>query len=396
MVLRSGGRFGWRLKGYDAAAAPGGARAPAVPDESLPAVEGAIVEAIHLTKQLDGRLAVDDVSFAVREGELFALIGPSGSGKTTIVRMICGIYAADSGAVRLWGRRHVPWPRAFKNRFGYMPQSYSLYPRMTAAENLRYAAALHGVGRAATARRLAEVLELVDLTDQRARLAGEMSGGQRRRLALALSLMHDPELLFVDEPTAGLDPALRARLWTYFRQLTRAGRTVIVTTQYIDEAELTDRVAIMRTARLAALGTPLELAREAFGGEIVELHSPDLTAQAARALSRLEGVHDVAFADLETLQVVVDVAEEAAPRLLAALARWGCTVRAVGLRRPRFEDVFLRLTGVAPQPESSDLDTPGADAEAVIAHVPHAATGDAARSAGGVNGKDEADGPGEA
>jgi ABC-2 type transport system ATP-binding protein len=189
-------------------------------------------------------------------------------------------------------------------------------------------------------------------------------------LALATALVHDPELLFVDEPTAGLDPALRARLWAYFRQLTRAERTVVVTTQYIDEAELTDRVAILRDARLVALGSPNELARQAFGGEIVELRSTDLTIQAARALTHVEGVHDVAFVGLDALHVVVDVAEEAAPRLLSALVREGCTVRSIGLRRPRFEDVFLRLTGVAPAAEPHPFSETPASADTALTRLP--------------------------
>lgn len=326
------------------------AAAHTAPDDAT--APDAVVAVQHISKRLAGRLAVDDVSFDVRPGELFALIGPSGSGKTTTVRIICGVFTADHGMVRLLGQERRPWSRALKSRFGYMPQAFSLYPRMTATENLRYAAALHGMRVDTTARRLAEVLELVDLVDQRYRLAGDMSGGQRRRLALAVAMIHDPELLFVDEPTAGLDPALRARLWAYFRQLCSTGRSVVVTTQYIDEAELTDRVAIMRTARLAAIGSPTDLARTAFGGEIVELRSGDLTAQAARALAQLEGVHDVEFVGLDTLRVVVEIAEVAAPRLLGELARYGLTVRSIGLRRPRFEDVFLRLTGVAPEPEA--------------------------------------------
>ena len=334
--------------GY-APAPDGSGGAPQIPELAA----GAVAAVGHVSKRLSGHLAIDDISFDVQPGELFALIGPSGSGKTTTVRVICGVYAADAGRVRLLGHDQPPWPRDLRNRFGYMPQSFSLYPRMTAAENLRYAAGLHGLTRGVTKHRLSEVLDLVDLVDQRNRLAGEMSGGQRRRLALAIALIHDPELLFVDEPTAGLDPALRARLWAYFRQLATAGRSVVVTTQYIDEAELTDRVAIIRAARLIALGTPMDLARMAFGGEIVELRSGDLTVEAARALAQMEGVHEVTFADLETLRVIVDVAEEAAPRLLAMLARQGCTVRSIGLRRPRFEDVFLRLTGVIPGPESA-------------------------------------------
>lgn len=341
-------RLGGGARGWLSAWRDHGRPAPTDDDPLLLATVDpeSVVSLSSVSKRLDGRLAVGDLSFQIHRGTLFSLIGPSGSGKTTTVRLICGIYKADDGTVRLFGHVTAPWPREVRQRFGYMPQAYSLYPRMTAAENLRYAAALHGLDARTTSRRLRELFDLVDLSDQRHRLAGAMSGGQRRRLALATALVHDPELVFVDEPTAGLDPALRARLWAYFRQLTRAGRTVVVTTQYIDEAELTDRVAILRAARLVALGSPGELARQAFGGEIVELRSGDLTLQAARALTELEGVHDVAFAGLDALQVVVDVAEEAAPRLLSALVREGCTVRSIGLRRPRFEDVFLRLTGV--------------------------------------------------
>jgi ABC-2 type transport system ATP-binding protein len=329
-----------------------------------------IVSLSNVSKRLEGRIAVEHVSFQIHRGELFSLIGPSGSGKTTTVRLICGIYTADDGTVRLFGHFGAPWPRAVRERFGYMPQAYSLYPRMTAAENLRYAAALNGLDARSTSRRVRELLDLMDLSEQRNRLAGTMSGGQRRRLALATALVHDPELLFVDEPTAGLDPALRARLWAHFRQLTRNGRTVVVTTQYIDEAELTDRVAILREARLVALGTPSELARKALGGEIVELRSNDLTMRAAHALLDVEGVHDVAFVGLDALQVVVDVAEEAAPRLLSALVREGCTVRSIGLRRPRFEDVFLRLTGVTPASEGRGAAESTARGSARVTRVP--------------------------
>jgi ABC-2 type transport system ATP-binding protein len=337
-----------------------------------------VVSLRNVTKRLEGHVAVSDLSLQIQRGELFSLIGPSGSGKTTTVRLVCGIYTADDGTVRLFGQLGAPWPRSVRERFGYMPQAYSLYPRMTALENLRYAAALHGLDARTTARRVRALLELMDLVEQRHRLAGTMSGGQRRRLALATALVHDPELLFVDEPTAGLDPTLRARLWAHFRQLTRAERTVVVTTQYIDEAELTDRVAILRDAQLVALGSPTELAREAFGGEIVELRSTDLTLQAARALTSVEGVHDVAFVGLEALQVVVDVAEEAAPRLLSALVREGCTVRSIGLRRPRFEDVFLRLTGLAASAESYGHTDGSAHAGAALTRLP-LANGDSSR-----------------
>jgi ABC-2 type transport system ATP-binding protein len=173
-------------------------------------------------------------------------------------------------------------------------------------------------------------------------------------------------VLFVDEPTAGLDPALRARLWSYFRSLTGRGRTVIITTQHIDEAELTDAVAVLRAGRLVANGTPAALARQAFGGDVVLVQSADLTAKAARAVEQIAGVRGVRFADLETLEVVSERGEQVVPRILTVLAEEGCVVRAIGPRHPRFEEVFLRLTGVAPLPEfaGGDAETGGASAAA--------------------------------
>ncbi|HEY7779917.1 MAG TPA: ABC transporter ATP-binding protein [Ktedonobacterales bacterium] len=374
-MARSRGWAGWRgRKDHapgDRAQVPGASATPArAPSEHVTgtsdtlsggarerALGDASVETTHVFKRLGTHLAVIDVSVKVGRGELFALVGPSGSGKTSLVRLMCGIYAPDVGTVRLLGHDRLPWPPALKVRFGYMPQGFTLYPRLTVTENLRYAAALYGVDRATRERRLAEVIDLVDLGAQRDRLGGDLSGGQRRRLALAAPLMHDPELLFVDEPTAGLDPDLRARLWSYFRRIVSLGQSVVVTTQYLDEAELTDRVAVMRQGELVAAGSPADLARMAFGGEVVELRSADLTAAAARDLMQLEGVHEVTFADLETLRVVVVSASDAAPRLIAALVRAGCSVGAVTLRQPRFEDVFLRLVGDAGRFE------PSADAE---------------------------------
>jgi ABC-2 type transport system ATP-binding protein len=337
------------------------------------AAEPPVLQLERVTKRLDGREVLNDLSLAVPRRTLFALIGPSGSGKSTTVRLACGIYKPDSGTVRLLGYARAPWPRAVRARIGYMPQGDSLYPRLTISENLRYAGAVRGMARAAIHARLAELLRLVDLDAQRTQQAGRLSGGQRRRLALAIALVDDPEVLFVDEPTAGLDPALRARLWAHFRSLTGRGHTVVITTQHIDEAELTDQVAVLRGGRLVAHGSPAALAREAFGGDVVLVQSADLTAKAARAVEQIAGVQSVRFADLETLEVVSERGEQAVPRILTVLAEEGCVVRSIGPRRPRFEEVFLRLTGVAPVPESaatsgaSAADAP-ADATTEVRH----------------------------
>jgi ABC-2 type transport system ATP-binding protein len=316
-------------------------------------MEPVVLQLEGVTKRLEGREVVSDLSLAVAPRTLFALIGPSGSGKSTTVRLACGLYKPDAGTVRVLGHTHAPWPRAVRARIGYMPQGDSLYPRLTVSENLRYAGALRGLARAAVQARLADLLRLVDLEAQRTQQAERLSGGQRRRLALAVALVDEPDVLFVDEPTAGLDPALRARLWGYFRSLTSRGRTVVITTQHIDEAELTDQVAVLRGGRLVADGSPAILARQAFGGDVVLVQSADLTARAARAVEQIAGVQGVRFADLETLEVITERGEQAVPRILTVLAEEGCVVRSIGPRRPRFEEVFLRLTGVAPVPESA-------------------------------------------
>jgi ABC-2 type transport system ATP-binding protein len=332
------------------------------------AAEPPVLRMERVIKRLEGREVLSDLSLTVPARMLFALIGPSGSGKSTTVRLACGLYKPDAGTVSVLGHARAPWPRDVRARIGYMPQGDSLYPRLTVSENLRYAGALRGLGRAAIHARVADLLRLVDLEAQRAQQAGRLSGGQRRRLALAIALVDEPEVLFVDEPTAGLDPALRARLWTYFRALTGHGRTVVITTQHIDEAELTDEVAVLRGGRLVADGSPAALARQAFGGDVVLVQSADLTARAARAVEQIAGVRNVRFADLETLEVVSERGEQVVPRILTVLAEEGCVVRSIGPRHPRFEEVFLRLTGVAPVPQStttSDAGVPDGEASEV-------------------------------
>ena len=311
----------------------------AQPDEALPVV----LE--HVTKRLGKREALRDLSLEVHKGELFALVGPSGCGKTTTVRLMCHLYLPTSGTVRVLGHDHRQWPATLRERIGYMPQSVALYPRLTVEENLRYVASLYGLAYRQSAERIAALLALVELADARSALAANLSGGMRRRVALASALLHMPELIFVDEPTAGLDPALRVRLWRHFRALREQGRSLVVTTQYIDEADYCDRVAVLQAGRLVALGTPEALRREAFGGDVLELRSSDLTARSVRALRRLAVVREVEQQGLDTLRVVVEAARQAIPLLIAELARHGVSVESVSERRPSFDEVFLRLTG---------------------------------------------------
>jgi ABC-2 type transport system ATP-binding protein len=299
----------------------------------------------HVSKRLGKREVLHDLSLTVQPGELFALVGPSGCGKTTTVRLICNLYWPTSGTVRVLGHDYRHWPSDVRERIGYMPQTFALYPRLTVEENLRYVAALYGLSPQQRSGRIAPLLELLELADARATLAAHLSGGMRRRVALISALLHAPDLICVDEPTSGLDPALRVKLWQHFRALRDQGCSLVVTTQYIDEADYCDRVAVLRAGHLLALGTPEALRRQAFRGDVLELRSSDLSARSARALRRLPGVHEVEELGLDTLRVVVEVARLAIPRLIAELARHGVAVESISEHKPSFDEVFLRLTG---------------------------------------------------
>ncbi len=299
----------------------------------------------HVSKKLGRRDALHDLSLTVRPGEVFVLVGPSGCGKTTTIRLMCNIYWPTSGTVRVLGHDYRRWPPGLRERIGYMPQSFALYPRLTVEENLRYVAALYGLSPQQRARRITALLELMDLSDARSTLALNLSGGMRRRVALISALLHAPDLIFVDEPTAGLDPALRVKLWQHFKTLRAAGCSLVVTTQYIDEADYCDRVAVLRAGRLLALGAPEDLRRQAFGGDVLELRSSDLTARSARSLRALPGVQAVEQVGLDTLRIVVEKARVAIPRVIAELTKFDVVVESVSERRPSFDEVFLRLTG---------------------------------------------------
>jgi ABC-2 type transport system ATP-binding protein len=263
---------------------------------------------------------------------------------------MCNLYWPTSGTVRVLGHDYDRWPPGLRERIGYMPQSFALYPRLTVEENLRYVAGLYGLSPQERAGRIASLLDLMDLADARSTLAANLSGGMRRRVALIAALLHKPDLIFVDEPTAGLDPALRVRLWQHFKLLREQGCSLVVTTQYIDEADYCDRVAVLRAGHLLALGTPEALRRQAFGGDVLELRSGDLTAPSARALRDVPGVQEVDLLTLDTLRVVVDGARRSIPKVVAELAKHGVTVESVSERRPSFDEVFLRLTGGAVPP----------------------------------------------
>ncbi|MCX5357829.1 ABC transporter ATP-binding protein [Streptomyces sp. NBC_00124] len=290
-----------------------------------------VLDGVH--KHYGSIHAVDGISLTVARGEFFGLLGPNGAGKTTLVEIMEGQRQADSGTVSVLGEQ--PWPRnvALLPRLGVQTQSSAFFVRLTAREHLQTMAALYRTDRQAAERALASVA----LTEQGDHRVDDLSGGQRQRLAIASALVHGPELIFLDEPTAALDPQARRALWEVLRDLKRAGRTIVYTTHHLDEAEaLCDRVAIMIHGRIAALDTPRRLVAASSPTTRLLVPAERLTLQAARTIPGVDRV--VQEADdivLETLQ--------SGPVLAAIDALVG--LQGVQTRTVSLEDVYLELTG---------------------------------------------------
>lgn len=300
-----------------------------------------IVSLRGVSRAFDDVAAVDDVSLEVAPGTILGVIGPSGSGKTTLVRMLTGTLRPTQGELRVLGQEPRKFTHRIREQIGYMPQHFVLYEELTASENVSFVASLFGLLWPRRGRRVREVLKLVELWDARGKRARQLSGGMQRRLELACALVHDPSLLFVDEPTAGLDPMLRQTIWSEFRRLRDAGRTLVVTTQYVGEAEYCDQVAVLARGRLVALATPEDLRRQALGGEVVEIE----TAQSfdGGLLEREEGVREVKQTSTRHMLVIADDAGEAIPRLIQAIAAAGGEASSISEVRPTFDEVFARL-----------------------------------------------------
>lgn len=295
-----------------------------------------------LTRRFGAVVAVDGVDLQVARGEIFALVGPDGAGKTTLLRLLCGLLLPDAGTATVAGVDVLADPEAARRRLGYMPQRFSLYGDLTALENLRLYAGLYQVPAAAFRERSERLLGEFRLLPFAGRLAQHLSGGMRQKLALACTLIHAPEVLFLDEPTTGVDPVSRRQFWRILYDLNRAGLTVCVSTPYMDEAERCSRVGLMDRGRLIACDAPGAL-RAAMAGEILEVVA-EPRAQARRHLRHHPLVRSLeVFGD--RLHVLVDAAGAAAPVLRAALEAAGVTVRSLRPVRPTLEDVFVaRLT----------------------------------------------------
>ena len=233
---------------------------------TAPPTANAAVRLESLTKRFGSFTAVDGVSFTIAPGEVFGILGPNGSGKTTTIRMLCGLMAPSGGRAEVAGADVASDPDRVKSSIGYMSQAFGLYRDLTVEENLRFYGGVYGLDRELDAR-VAWALERMQLTEMRGRLSGVLSGGQKQRLGLGCALLHRPRVLFLDEPTAGVDPGARRLFWQIIRGLASEGTTIIVTTHYMDEAERFDRLAFLSRGHLKALGTPTEV-RNTFGASM--------------------------------------------------------------------------------------------------------------------------------
>jgi ABC-2 type transport system ATP-binding protein len=291
------------------------------------------IEVEGLTKRYGDVVAVDGVSLAVAEGEFFGILGPNGAGKTTMLEIVEGIREPDAGDVRVLGERSWPRNPALLPRLGVQLQASAFFEKLTAREQLETFGDLYGVRR----KRAHEMLELVGLTDKADVRENLLSGGQRQRLSIACALVHDPEVVFLDEPTAALDPQARRNLWDVLRDIQARGATVVYTTHYLDEAEaLCDRVAILDHGRVLALDTPASLVRGLDAPTRVALPERVLDVATARALP---GADQISFEEGEVV-----VATRAPAVLVAALADRNA-LDGVSVRTATLEDVFLTLTG---------------------------------------------------
>jgi ABC-2 type transport system ATP-binding protein len=302
-----------------------------------------IIDVRHLTRRFGDLIAVNDVTFSVHEGEIFAFLGPNGSGKSTTIRMLCGILAPTAGEGRVLGYDIARESERIKQGIGYMSQRFALYEDLSVWENLEFYASVYNVNRSIRRARLDELVAMAGLTGRERQLARQLSGGWKQRLALGCAIVHSPRLLFLDEPTAGVDPVSRQEFWTMIYDLAREGRTIFVTTHYLDEAEHANRIGMIHNGVLRALAPPAELKRSLQGQLLKIICAAPFDAVAA--LEGAPGIHNVALQGND-VHALVD-AEMQPAKIAERLAAAGIAVTDVRPVEPTLEDVFINLINAA-------------------------------------------------
>ncbi|HUK28395.1 MAG TPA: ATP-binding cassette domain-containing protein [Candidatus Acidoferrales bacterium] len=304
------------------------------------------VQTLDITKRFGDLTAVNKINFTIDTREIFGLIGPNGAGKTTLIRMLTTVIPPTEGTAKIAGSDIIHEQDQVRRSIGVVSQATTLDVELTAWENMNIYAKYYGVPAESRKDRIKELLDVVGLGDRASFTVGSYSGGMKRRLELVRSLIHSPKVLFLDEPTTGLDPQARSAVWEYLRGLhERQEITVVITTHYLEEAEaLCDRVAIVDYGKIMALGTPTELKRKVMGGDVVEAEVAALPNQALEALKSSKIALDVKKRE-NILTVLVKSGAEAVPQIVELVSSNGGKIRTMTLREPTLDDVFLNFTG---------------------------------------------------
>ena len=303
------------------------------------------IQAEGLTKRFGSFVAVDGISFSVPEGQVFGLLGANGAGKSTAIRMLCGLLEPSSGSARVAGIDVALDPEGVKRSIGYMSQRFSLYEDLTVSENAAFFGGLYGLSGSGIAEASERAFAMTGLAGREDSLAGELPGGFRQRLALACAVLHSPKVLFLDEPTAGVDPLARRKFWDIIYEVATSGSTVLVTTHYLDEAEYCDVVTLMHSGRIVASGSPGALKADRFPGSMVEIDC-ERADEALALLKGVAGVEEAALFGSKLHAALAPGVDESV--ILDALARAGAGNARVEQVPPSLEDVFIRVIKSGP------------------------------------------------
>ena len=302
------------------------------------------IEITDLSKSFGKFQAVDHLTLTVQRGEIFGLLGPNGSGKTTTINMISGLSMPTSGEVHVLGHDVRKNARQVRQILGSVPQETALYEELTAWANMDFHADLFGIPRREKKGRITKLLELVQLLDRKDSRVSTFSGGMKRRLALARALLHDPQLIYLDEPTLGVDVQARRVIWDYILALRDQGKTVLITTNYLEEAQaLCERIAIIDHGKLVAVDTPEHL-KQTYGGSVIELET-EQPSKATDEIRALPGIKEVVQEGTH-LKITTQGIHNTAPQIINIISQEG-EIRDIAVREPNLDEIFLRLTGTA-------------------------------------------------
>jgi ABC-2 type transport system ATP-binding protein len=300
---------------------------------------GITVEVRDLRRTFGAFTAVDGISLTVEKGEIFGFLGPNGAGKSTTIRMLCGLLMPTGGSGTVGGYDIIKEPEAIKKIIGYMSQKFSLYDSLTVVQNINFFGGIYNVPEEKREKRKEWVLDMARITERRDSLTSTLAGGFKQRLALGCAILHEPPIIFLDEPTSGVDPISRRNFWQLIREMADAGTTVFVTTHYMDEADYCDKLALIYRGKIIAEGTPTELRRDYMKQDVLELET-DKVVEAMEALSK----HHIEAAIFgSTLHVIAEKAEEGIEKIVGLLKESGIEIKKCEKITPSLEDVFVTL-----------------------------------------------------